>query len=888
MTDPLPDKDRADPRVAETVTHEPIPHPSPLPERIGRYHIKRVIASGGMGTVYEATQDNPRRVVAVKVMKQGIASKSALRRFEYEGQILGRLRHPGIAQIYEAGTHHDPAAPGAAVPYFAMEYIPNAKLITKFAEEKKLGTRQRMELFAKVCDAIHHGHQKGIIHRDLKPSNILVDSTGQVKIIDFGVARCTDSDMAVTTLQTDVGQLIGTLQYMSPEQCEGDPHDIDTRSDVYALGVVFYQLLSGSLPYDVTRMAMHQATRAIREQHPTKLSILDKTLRGDVETIALKALEKERERRYQSAADLGHDIHRYLTGEAIFARRASIVYQLRLFARRNKAVFASLAAVFVVLLAGVIVSTSLYVRAEGEAERAKKERDKAERIASFMGDILKGAGPSVALGRDATMLREMLDVAANRIGTGELKDSPEAELQLRLAVGKTYTELGAYERARELLEPSIRLAQTLYGEEHLLVATSLHNLAEAFFESGRNSLEGEGLTRKALAMRRKLLGEEHADVAASLNQLGAFLIQFLNKVAEAEPLFREALAMRRKLLGEEHADVAESLNNLGYYQEHQGNYPEAERLYREALAMQRKLLGEEHPALAGNLHNLAGLVARQGDLAEAERLQREVVTMFRKVKGEEHPDLPLYVLHLGKYVRDQGRLTEAEGLINEAIEKYRKAHGESHHGIGYARSDLGECLTKMGRFEEAEPLFREVLARLQATHPEGDPAVSGSQTMLMLGWVLSESAWQKRDAVDNVSASAKAVEAERLLREAWTTRNNSLPPNDWRLPNTESILGDAVAARAVTDQTLDAETRIAKLREAESLLLEGYQGLVDNPNVPAIYRAERIRQALQRIARLYEAWDAAEPGKGYAEKAAQWRAKLEETPKSQNVETPKP
>jgi len=448
---PLPDEDRADPLPAETVTRETVPLPHGLPDRIGRYHIKRVIASGGMGTVYEATQDNPRRVVAVKVMKQGIASKSALRRFEYEGQILGRLRHPGIAQIYEAGTHViepraeyeprarseritnradqgsndpnrdrnvapplvggadtncDPGAPGQmvpfSVPYFAMEYIPNAKLITVYADEKKLGTRQRMELFAKVCDAIHHGHQKGIIHRDLKPSNILVTSDptapplanggrynaapldrgghgGVVKIIDFGVARCTDSDLAVTTLQTDVGQLIGTLQYMSPEQCEGDPHDIDTRSDVYALGVVFYQLLCGKLPYDVTHMAMHQATRAIREQTPTKLSTLNHTLRGDVETIALKALEKERERRYQSAADFAHDIHRYLTGEAILAHRASIVYQLRLFARRNKAVFASLSALFVVLVAAVIVSTSLYLRAEAARRDAVEARNLAQR-----------------------------------------------------------------------------------------------------------------------------------------------------------------------------------------------------------------------------------------------------------------------------------------------------------------------------------------------------------------------------------------------------------------------------------------------------------------------------------------------------------------------------
>ncbi|MEK7756736.1 MAG: protein kinase, partial [Planctomycetota bacterium] len=374
-----------------------------------------------------------------------------------------------------------------------------------------------MELFAKVCDAIHHGHQKGIIHRDLKPSNILVDSTGQVKIIDFGVARSTDSDMAVTTLQTDVGQLIGTLQYMSPEQCDADPHDIDTRSDVYALGVVFYEMLCGKLPYDVTRMAMHQATRMIREQHPTKLSTLDRTLRGDVETIALKALEKERERRYQSAADLGHDIQRYLTGEAILARRASIVYQLRLFARHNKAVFASLAAVFIVLVAGIIVSTSLYFRAEHarvqqsrereraerEAESARRERDKAEKFAEFMTQTLEGVGPSVALGRDTKMLKELMDAAAKRILDGELTHAPEAELRLRWTIGEVYKSVSAYESAEEMIRPAVELARRIHGQEHPDIATSLQALGELLYFAKDDLAGAESLCLQALDMRRK-------------------------------------------------------------------------------------------------------------------------------------------------------------------------------------------------------------------------------------------------------------------------------------------------------------------------------------------------------------------------------------------------
>lgn len=311
--------------------------PDPLiGQNIGGYRIKAVIAAGGMGTVYEAEQEQPRRIVALKVMNRCVASRLALRRFQTESQILAHLRHPNIAQVYEAGMHggregiHGPAdvdpsrdregavtAPG--VPYFAMEYIPDAKTITQFAEESKLDTRDRLRLFAKVCDAVHHGHQKGIIHRDLKPGNILVDSAGEPKVIDFGVARATDSDIAVTTLRTDVGQLIGTLQYMSPEQCDADPHEIDTRSDVYSLGVVLYELLTGALPYNAAGSTIVQAAQIIKEHPARALSSINRKLRGDVETIVLKALEKDREKRYQSAADLAQDIRRHLNREPIEA-----------------------------------------------------------------------------------------------------------------------------------------------------------------------------------------------------------------------------------------------------------------------------------------------------------------------------------------------------------------------------------------------------------------------------------------------------------------------------------------------------------------------------------------------------------------------------------------
>ena len=297
-------------------------------QHVGDFKIQRVIASGGMGTVYEALQEQPRRSVALKILRNNVASHSVLRRFQFESQILAYLRHPNIAQVYQAGLYTDRQGllgpTGGRVPYFAMEFIPDARTITRHAEEHQLGISDRLRLFTKVCDAIHHGHQKGIIHRDLKPGNILIDSAGEPKVIDFGVARSTDSDIAITTIQTDVGQFIGTLRYMSPEQCAANPHEIDTRSDVYSLGVVLHELLTGELPYETDGSSIVQAARIICEREPLRPGTINRKLRGDVEKILLKALEKERTQRYQSAAELSRDIHRYLNHELIEARPTTL------------------------------------------------------------------------------------------------------------------------------------------------------------------------------------------------------------------------------------------------------------------------------------------------------------------------------------------------------------------------------------------------------------------------------------------------------------------------------------------------------------------------------------------------------------------------------------
>ena len=468
--------DRADEAVtadlADAVT-APVEGDRLVGGRLGHYSIKRVIASGGMGVVYEALQEQPRRVVALKVMKRGISSRSAMRRFEYESQVLARLRHSGIAQIYEAGVHEEG---GERVPFFAMEYIPGAQPITEYANGKQLGARERLDLFARVCDAVQHGHGKGIIHRDLKPSNILVDSSGQPKIIDFGVARSTDSDLAVTTLQTDVGQLIGTIQYMSPEQCSADPTDLDTRSDVYALGVVLYELLCGKPPYDVSRAAVFEATRVIKESAPARPSTIHKTLRGDIETVILKALEKDRDRRYRSAAELGADLRHYLSNEAISAQPPSLAYQVQVFARRHRAAFRAAVVTVSALVLGLIATSSAAGWAMHERRAAVKAESAAQESADWMQYLrLLGTARVAHRNFDFDTMRSQLASAPEHYHNAweweylQHAKSWHPDLRLEAGSGIIYS-LAFHPQGKQLAigssDGTVRLWDTLNWQEH--------------------------------------------------------------------------------------------------------------------------------------------------------------------------------------------------------------------------------------------------------------------------------------------------------------------------------------------------------------------------------------------------------------------------------------
>lgn len=682
----------------------------PLSIRIGQYHIRRAIATGGMGTVYEATQENPRRVVALKLMKRGIPSRSALRRFKYESQILARLRHSGIAQVYEAGTHQDESG---TTPFFAMEYIPNALPITEYAREKKLGTRERMHLFMQVCAAVHHGHQKGIIHRDLKPSNILVDSSGQVKVIDFGVARCTDSDLAVTTLQTDVGQLLGTLQYMSPEQCNADPHDIDIRSDVYALGVVLYELLIDRPPYNVTRMALHEATRIIREEQPRKLSTADKTLRGDAETIVLKALDKERERRYQSASALMADIEHYLKDQPISARPASAIYQFRKLVSRHKVPFAFLGALFLVISVFAVWMSVMYASADRLRKDAVSARDEAEQVVAFLTKTLSAPDPSKK-GRNVTV-REVLDQAANHLA--DFSDKPLVEARLRQTVGWTYRGLGLLPAAEAYLKDAQAIYARELGPENPQALRAAHAHAVLLSDMGDYG-QAEALLRQTSETQRAVLGEEHPDTLTSMNSLAEVLI-WTTRFAEAEEISRHTLAIRRRVLGEGHADTIESMHTLARSLENQGRYSDAETLFRQALEIQRRVLGDEHPDTLRTLDSLATNLMRQGRSSDAEAIDRRLYDVEVRVLGEEHIETLRTMNRMTFWLRKKHRYPEAEAMCRKMLEIHRRTLGEEHPDTLWSKNHLAWILYEEGRYVEAEPLFRQTLDSMRRVLGEG-------------------------------------------------------------------------------------------------------------------------------------------------------------------------
>jgi eukaryotic-like serine/threonine-protein kinase len=874
-----------------------------LPARIGRYRILRLLGEGGMGIVYEAEQDHTRRTVALKVIKPGLGDPGLVRRFEQESLTLGRLQHPGIAQIYEAGT----ADNGFGLqPYFAMEFVRGQPLL-EHAESHHLGTRDRLALMAMVCEAVHHAHQRGIIHRDLKPGNVLVDETGQPKILDFGVARATDTDTRLTR-RTDLGQLVGTLAYMSPEQVHGDALELDTRSDVYALGVVLYEMLAHRLPYKISRR-LAEAIRTIEQEEPATLSSVNNAYRGDVETIVGKALEKDKTRRYGSAAELADDIRRYLRDEPITARPASTMYQLRKFARRHKPLVYSVASVFVVLLAGILISAREAARAGSEAATSRAISDFLENDLLAQASVSNQAGPHNKPDPDLKV-RTALDRAAAKIA-GRFDKQPEVEAAVRSTIGQTYIDLGLYALARVQLDRAVDLQRRALGEGHaetlrtmnrigyvaylqgkypeaekILSGTlenqrrrlgpdhddtlaSMSTLGSVYWAEGKYP-EAEALDDQALKIRQRVLGPESPGTLASMNNL-ATVYRAEGNYGAAEPLAARVLDLRHRVLGSSHPDTMQSMNLLANLYIDDGKYQQAEALYIQALEIRRELLGPDHPDTLESMTNLSIAYFAQGKFADAEALQGQTLEIKRRILGPDHPGTLAAMTSLGQSYMAQGRYAQAESLDSRLLQIDRRVLGAEHPDTLNAEDSLARIYTAERRFFEAEALYRRCLdvqhRTLGAEHPDTLGTLAGLSRLYQRWdkYALAETyaaqamAGRRRtfgpddgytlgsaeDLALAYISQGKFAAAEPLARNAME-QNERQDPKDWDRFRAESLLGASLAGEK-------------KYAEAEPLLLEGYQGMdaqKDHELMPNWYHLDRARGWLIG---LYRAWG--KPGK---------------------------
>jgi len=705
-------------------------------KQIGRYRIVGVLGAGGMGTVFEAQQEQPARRVALKVLSAALCSRELMRRFEFEAEVLGRLQHPGIAQIYDAGT-----LDGEFVgrPYFVMELI-DGEPLSAYARRQRMSMRARLELFAQICRAVEHAHQKGIVHRDLKPGNILVDNAGRPKILDFGVARSMDADAQGNTLRTAPGQLIGTLAYMCPEQIVGGAGSIDLRADVYALGVILFELLAERLPFDLSKRSIPDAARIITEQDPPSMGTINRTFRGDIETIVAKALEKDTERRYASAAALAADIERYLRSEPILARPTTTFYQIGKFARRNKPLVAGVAVAFAALVLGVVFTTTQWqraVRAERQSairlaetsdarDQAEDSAARAGRISRFLQSTLGLADPNIRGGEELSV-RMMLDDAARRMEV-ELSDDPAVEASLRLTVGQGYRRLGMVAQAETQLRTALDLRQALEGDKRREVAEAQYDLAELLRIQG-NFTQAEQLLEQVLALPNTVLPGEDDIRIQSINTLGHVRYK-QGRLDEAERLFGEAVRLRREVAGESDNRTLLYMNNLGTTWKAQGKLDEAEELLRRTLALRHQLNPDKHTTVAQVLQNLASVLKDKNLLDEAESLHREALAMYRSLLPMTHPDVLTAMNNLGAVLLAKGDYAGAEPIALETLSVKRGLYGEQHPTVAAALHNLGVLQDAKGDYAHAEENLSAALAMRERLLGAGHLRTAGTQSAL--------------------------------------------------------------------------------------------------------------------------------------------------------------
>jgi non-specific serine/threonine protein kinase/serine/threonine-protein kinase len=630
------------------------------------------------------------------------------------------MNHPAIAKVFDAGSTAD------GQPYFVMEYVDGLP-ITRYCDNRKLKIRERLELFIKVCEGVQHAHQKAIIHRDLKPSNILVvdvDGKPVPRIIDFGIAKANSSQANVEqTMLTQAGALVGTPGFMSPEQTDPRVQDVDTRTDVYSLGVILYVLLTGTLPFDLEewkKKPLDEVLRKLREEDPqtpsTKLRVEKETatesalkrateprqlvnmLRGDLDWITMKAIEKDRARRYGTPSELAADIERYLQNKPVLARPASVRYRLKKYVQRHRLAVAAAFAVGALLVAFAI-NQSVQLR------RITRERDRANRITDFMTNMFKVSDPSVARG-NAVTAREILDKASKNIGAGLEKD-PELQAQMMQVMGTVYDNLGLYPQAESLAARAFESLRNVLGPKHPNTLAAEQRLGWELFREQRYS-DAERLLRQLVDESRRVLGPTNQTTLVGMEALGVTLNEE-GRYPEAEKLEREAMDLEGRAFGPEHTFTVEAMDNLAHILENEGQFAEAEKLYRHTLEIHRRVLGPDHPITLITVHNLCRALTDEEHQAEAEKMCREAVDIGRRVLGQDHPDMALYMNDLANILSDQHHYEEAEKLNQEALEIRRHVFGPDHPITASSVYNLACLAALMGRRDEALTLLTQAV-----------------------------------------------------------------------------------------------------------------------------------------------------------------------------------
>ncbi|NOY00286.1 MAG: serine/threonine protein kinase [Verrucomicrobia bacterium] len=731
-TEAVPNKNRANLKTPES------------PRQLGPYRIIKAIGEGGMGQVYLADQQEPvKRQVAVKIVRPGMGSEEIIARFEAERQALAVMDHPNIARVFDAGTEE-----GSGLPYFVMELV-KGKSITEYCDEEKLTTRERLELFIQLCRAVQHAHQKGVVHRDLKPNNILVekrDGKPFPKIIDFGIAKAVGQGLTEETLLTQAGQLVGTPQYMSPEQAEFGATDIDTRSDIYALGVLLYELLTGDPPLkigDLRKAGLDEILRIVREEEPslpskalegmasgslttlaekrgTETSRLTALTRGDLDLITLKALEKERERRYETATALAEDVRRFLRNEPIQARPPTLGYRLQKYAKRNKLQLAAAAVIFITLIIGIVVSswqavsamnardaeleqrtlaeeaTLKAIKSEGEARSAAAKAQASEKVAQeaksqseakrneaalsaretkavliFFAKILAAARPKEqagGLGVDIT-IREAIDAVRPQIVDAS-PGQPLIEASVRHALGETYNYLSDYEAAILQYEIAFNLREKSFGEENRDTLMSMSHLASTYGNAGRLD-EALALHEKALKIKKRELGPKHISTLNSMSMVG-YTYRLLGRYKEALSLNEETLKLKRRVLGHEDPNMLHAMGAMANSYTDSGRHKEALVLREETLRLRKKVQGIKHPETLHDMGNMAISFWNVGRQGEALALEEEALQLKTEVLGANHSNTIDSMESLASIYGKMGRHEDALALKKE-IQIKRKA-----------------------------------------------------------------------------------------------------------------------------------------------------------------------------------------------------------------------